>query len=735
MHLGRRIFMAVFLAAIALGSSVATPPVQAAASGAEAAHKNKIIARWYLTEKDQLRTAYQRGIDVLEDHPDLRKGYFTILTNDEELAALRADGYSIEVINYDWYSSYAAGAQAVNGGFRNYAQCIALMDSIHTNHPTITNDKIFLGITNDGNFLWGMKISDNPDVDEDEPEVLFTGMHHAREPIGMEICLETMKRLTDGYGTDTMLTRLVNEREIFFVPIVNPDGYEYNRITDPNGGGMWRKNRSENIDGSRGVDINRNYGQEWGYDDEGSSPIPSDETYRGEFAFSEVETQAMRDFINAHHFVFAMNYHSYGNLYLWPWGYDYVYTPDETLFRAIGDSVTSFNGYTPEVGWTLYPTNGDSDDWGYGATGEHAKIFSFTPEVGEWFWPDPSQIPEQVEENQAPNFLIIDLAETPERIFPPVNPTWTTADTVYSGNYDLTWTDPGGLNAAASFDVQEFFGPHEVTDDAESGSSDWSLSGFTQSTARAFSGTKSYYGGHTDATHSRMTAAAFRKVQPGDAIQLKIWYAIEKDWDYAYVEISTDGGQTFATLPGNITTNTNPHGNNRGNGITGFSSGFVTGTFDLSAYAGQQALLRLSYETDAASLEEGVYFDDISPLLRYDSVNALGTTSAPLYSVVGGTGGTHRYRVTSIDGDGQRSTLTPPNEVVVFVPVPGDLDNNQTIDVVDLSQLIDYVFGGGVGAALSGAEECNGFAPVNVLDIVCLIDYIFRGGPAPVGLP
>lgn len=734
MHRGYWIVIAVFLAMFALGSSIAAPQARADASSIDSAHKFKIIARWHVTGKGQLQAAYQRGADVLEDHPDLSTGYFTILTSDDELAALRADGYTIEVINYDWYASYAAGAQAVNGGFRNYGQCMALMDSIHTAHPSITSDKILIGGTHDGYFIWAMKISDNPGVDEDEPEVLITGMHHAREPIGMEICLETMKRLTDGYGSDALMTRLVNEREIYFVPIVNPDGYEYNRLTNPNGGGMWRKNRSENLDGTRGVDINRNYGYNWGYDDNGSSPVPNDETYRGQFAFSEDETQAMRTFVNDRHFTFMLNYHSYSRLFLWPWGYDYVYTPDEAFFEALGDSMTSLNGYTPEIGWHLYPTNGDADDWGYGATNEHDPLYAFTMEVGTWFWPDPSEIPGQIDENQGPNFLLIDLADTPQRIFPPVVPTWTTPDTVYSNNYDLTWTDPGGLNGADSFVVDEYFGPHETSDNAESGSADWSLSGFTLSTARAASGTKSYYGGHSDAFHARMTAAAFRTVQPGDAIQVKMWYDIEVGWDYAYVEISTDGGQTFTTLPGNITTNSDPHGNNRGNGITGTSSGFVTGTFDISAYAGEAALIRISYETDEATLGEGIYADDISPLLSYDSVSALGTVASPNYSVAGALGGSHYYDVTSIDPQGQRSAKTPLHALVVFIPVPGDLDNNQSIDVVDLSQLIDYVFRGGAGAVLSGAEECNGFAPVNVLDIVYLIDYIFRGGPAPVGL-
>jgi murein tripeptide amidase MpaA len=91
--------------------------------------------------------------------------------------------------------------------------------------------------------------------------------------------------LLENYGTDPEATYLVDNREMYFVPCFNPDGYEYNRQTDPNGGGMWRKNRRNN-GGSYGVDLNRNFGYMWGYDDLGSSPIPSSETYRGPSAFS-----------------------------------------------------------------------------------------------------------------------------------------------------------------------------------------------------------------------------------------------------------------------------------------------------------------------------------------------------------------------------------------------------------------------------------------------------------------
>ena len=114
-----------------------------------------------------------------------------------------------------------------------------------------------------------------------------------------------------------MLTRLVDEREIFILPVVNPDGYVYNEMIAPDGGGMWRKNRNPEFAPDYGVDLNRNYGYMWGYNDFGSSPDPSDATYRGTAPFSEPETANIRAFVNSHEFVFAVNYHSHSDLILW----------------------------------------------------------------------------------------------------------------------------------------------------------------------------------------------------------------------------------------------------------------------------------------------------------------------------------------------------------------------------------------------------------------------------------
>jgi hypothetical protein len=199
--------------------------------------------------------------------------------------------------------------------------------------------------------------------------------------------------LLENYGTDPEATYLLNNREMYFVPCFNPDGYEYNRINDPNGGGDWRKNRRNN-GGSYGVDLNRNFGYMWGYDDLGSSPIPSSETYRGPSAFSEPEAQAIRDFAILNNYGTHFNMHTYGGYILYPWGYMDAETPDSLAYREFAALLTSFSGYAFGSGGQLlgYNSNGSIRDWMYGEQTLKNKTFGYTIEIGNSFWPSQSQI-------------------------------------------------------------------------------------------------------------------------------------------------------------------------------------------------------------------------------------------------------------------------------------------------------------------------------------------------------
>ena len=296
------------------------------------------------------------------------------------------------------------------GGYYNFDEIVSNLDLLYSECTEIISQKVSIGQTFEGRDIWAIKISDNPNIDEDEAEVLYTGLHHSREPMSYMNLFYYMYWLCDNYGTIDLATNIVNNRELWFIPAINPDGLVYNEIIAPGGGGMQRKNMRETCSSSpTGVDLNRNYDFMWGLDDQGSSGDGCNETYRGSSAFSEPETRAIRDFIDEHNFPIAFNYHSYSNLMIYPYGYDYENTvPEDDLqtFIEYGQDMVQFNGYALGTGTDLlYPVNGEACDWMYG---EH-QIFAYTPEIGsqqDGFWPATDRIVTLAEDNLYPNQFI-----------------------------------------------------------------------------------------------------------------------------------------------------------------------------------------------------------------------------------------------------------------------------------------------------------------------------------------
>ena len=301
------------------------------------------------------------------------------------------------------------------GGYLTFSEVLSDLDSMRARYPSLITARAPIGYSHEGRALWAVKISARADQDENEPRAFYNALIHAREPGAMMALLYTMWYLLEQYGKDPEVTAILDTRELYFLPVINPDGYVYNETMDPAGGGMWRKNRRNNGDGSYGVDLNRNFGFAWGYDDEGSSPEPYAETYRGPSGFSEPEIQAVRDFCAAKKFSAALNYHTYSNLLIYPWGFSDTDTPDSTMFRQLAEQLTSVNRYsygTP--GQTVgYITNGGVDDWMYGDTLLKPKAYSMTPELGnpiDGFWPLQSRIFPIAEENLQANITLAHAA-------------------------------------------------------------------------------------------------------------------------------------------------------------------------------------------------------------------------------------------------------------------------------------------------------------------------------------
>lgn len=375
-----------------------------------------LLVRVEVTPEVKVQPLLELGLDIVGG---IKDQYVEVVCHPDELARIRALGYSAEVLIPDLERFYVERAAAEGtrdmGGFHTWAECEAHIDSIHALYPNITTAPWSIGNTIEGRPMRVIKVSDNPEVDEDEPEIFFNGLVHAREPITMEICLALLDLLTSHYGIDPQITNLVNSREIFIMPVFNVDGYVYNQQTNPSGGGMWRKNRRLNSGGSYGIDLNRNFGFNWGYNNIGSSPTQSSETYRGTGPFSEPETENVRQFCNSRYFGIAQNFHSYADLMLYSWSIPppiWGYTPDNATFVAMSQYMQQWTGYEYGPPWEiLYEVNGDANDWMYGEQNEKPKIMAWVFEVGSTgFWPPPSQIPGLIAENIPPALYMIDQA-------------------------------------------------------------------------------------------------------------------------------------------------------------------------------------------------------------------------------------------------------------------------------------------------------------------------------------
>ncbi len=386
------------------------------AFSAIAAEESHTLVRVHLdsaADLDFLRSNVN-NLDILSVKPG---SHAEIAAQPKAFQLLKDSGLRMETLTQNMEAEYASRSKGIGYGiFHTYSENTAFVDSLHLLYPEVISEKWSIGQSHEGRDLWCFRVSDNPNVDEDEPEILIDGKHHAREIMASEFPIMFAEYLAMNYGTDPAITWLLDNRELYIVPIVNPDGDVYNESNYPNGGGMWRKNRRNNGGGSYGVDPNRNYPYNWGLDNEGSSPTPDNDTYRGPSAGSEPEIQALMALINEHNFRTHDSVHSYSNLTLYPWGYTTGDSPHHSTYVHMGEEMTKYNGYEPgQPSDILYNVNGGSNDWVYGAQDEHGMIFSFTNEIGgssDGFWPDESRRGALFQENIWPHIYLMRAAGT-----------------------------------------------------------------------------------------------------------------------------------------------------------------------------------------------------------------------------------------------------------------------------------------------------------------------------------
>ena len=387
----------------------------------------------------EVRITISNPSDILElrkqglgfENMKLNDKSFDVMLDSFQINLLKKTGYSYEIIIDDVTKDYLERTKESRemlktkkatkssgfgfgsmGGFYTLSEVVAQLDSMRNKYPSLITAKDSIGTSIEGRTIWAVKISDNPDVKENEPKIFYNSLIHGGEPQGMMAVLYFMFHLLENYGTNSEVTYLVNNRELYFIPVINADGYAFVEQISPDGGVYWRKNRRDLGGGKFGVDLNRNFGYMWGYDDIGSSPVLESDLYRGTVPFSEPETQAVREFCVAHHFLISNSFHTYDdkNPSVWPpWAFIRKQSTDSVIFNRLIKIATSTNGYVNGIFRPLNPfLNGEASDWMYGETSEKNRIFAVATEasnLADGHWPRPERIVPLAAEHVYPNLV------------------------------------------------------------------------------------------------------------------------------------------------------------------------------------------------------------------------------------------------------------------------------------------------------------------------------------------
>ncbi|MFB6440871.1 M14 family metallopeptidase [Streptomyces sp. NPDC056411] len=415
-------------APIAAAQAQGAPPhgsVAGAAPDAERPHQYEVTGPATAAARTALAAT---GASIDEVHARA-----VVITADRaQAAAVRRLGHTLRRLPDPPVAPPAApGARAKDfppgyTGYHTYAEATKEIDALVAKYPALLSKQV-IGTSHEGRNLLALKLSKNVSKDENEPEVLFTAHQHAREHLTVEMALYLLNELTSKYGSDARVTKLLDSREIWIIPDLNPDGGAYD-IASGNFR-SWRKNRQPNQGTSQvGTDLNRNWDFKWGCCD-GSSGNPADETYRGASAASAPEVQVVSKFVRSRivggtqQIKAAIDFHTYSELVLWPFGF----TDDDTgpgmtqdehdTFATIGKKMAATNGYTPEQSSDLYITDGAIDDYLWG----DQRIFAYTFEMypssfgSGGFYPRDSVISKQTSRNREAVLQLLDLADCPYR--------------------------------------------------------------------------------------------------------------------------------------------------------------------------------------------------------------------------------------------------------------------------------------------------------------------------------
>jgi carboxypeptidase T len=638
----------------------------------------------------------------------------SVYLTESELQQLDAAGIAYSMLIKDWQKYYseqqAADVRSLTqrsadvpkyfrygsmGGFLILNEVYQQLDSMTLLFPSLAAKKDSIGVTNEGRTIYAIKISDNPNSSESsEPEVLYTALHHAREPQGMMTVIYYMWWLLENYGKDSEATYLVNNRQLWFIPVVNPDGYEYNRSLSASGGGSWRKNRKVNGDGTFGVDLNRNYGlfEMWNANNGGSSTSTGSDTYRGVKPFSEPETFAISSFLKNHSIKTCFNYHTYGNYLIYPWGYSSKESDDSLLFRQWSYEMSFSNRYSigTDMQTVGYSTRGNSDDYFYSDSAK-SRSYAMTPEVGTTgFWPVQSLIYPLAQENihqnkylshAAGSFLslhsfkrsansitlrfinkgLATSAATPINLsatggsitsmvqLPPIK-SFESADVIAPLNIpnnkstSVTIIAEGTDSTFLKDSITFLHGnPITIFEDSAATTNNWSTgsgwgvaSDVIDDNPYFTDSPNGKYSANSDNSLTLLTPLNLSGFQHAE-VTFRTKWAIESVWDFGTIEISTNGGTTWSV----VKTQLSRKGSGRSGskqpsnayGYDAFTPGltWIEQSADLSPFVGQQVKIRFRLASDGGDERDGWYVDDIKVLGYPFAPNSVADARSPYF--------------------------------------------------------------------------------------------------------
>ncbi|PAM99386.1 zinc carboxypeptidase [Streptomyces sp. Alain-F2R5] len=385
----RRARSILAVGALLIGGASFAPIAQAQPSGPADTDADEVkVFRADVTQEQVplLLAAGQDGHELGEQVPDQGTATVEVYLTDQQAGKLEKQGVDLKEHTLSTRAAERV-EDAAEGVFRPYSGSGGLREEIlrtAQEYPRLTK-VVSIGKTVNGKDILALKLTKHADRTRDgsKPAVLYMSNQHAREWITPEMTRRLMHHYLDNYEKDRRIRKLVDSTELWFLLSANPDGYDYTFEDTDNR--LWRKNlRDVNGDGTigtgDGVDLNRNFAYKWGYDDEGSSPNPTSQTYRGAGPNSEPETKALDAFQKRVGFAYGINYHSAAELLLYGVGWQVAtHTPDDVLYEALAGTPenSAIPGYRPQVSSELYTTNGEADGHAANVNG----MAMFTPEM------------------------------------------------------------------------------------------------------------------------------------------------------------------------------------------------------------------------------------------------------------------------------------------------------------------------------------------------------------------